>query len=482
MILTFCVGTLPHFAFAQETHHDIELFVPEKMIAGYPYHGMVTLKNPSPVDSLIVLSTVDDFVLESDQSVSIHANQNHGIFNLMPHHVGESKIFASFNGGLVSDTTTIYAEKSGPKKLEVILPGNSTLAENLRGFVFLKDGNGFPTVSDFDRTISLLSAEKIIIPPQVTIFNGTTHASFDMQVMATGDITATGIGLVSGSAHITKSQEVVDVKIAIAPNIALENSYVNYFVWLEQNGRPYKVPYILKVELQSSNTDVLRLGVSPSSYQNTNTVTISMQDGMAAGRLYTGERGLADVFASVPEYGHASAQIYVGPVRLVEDAIIPEDPLTKKPQELTPNHIQFWVYPETTDDVAYGVAALYHSETQESISVSINDDGTQITNVVENITLVPLEIEDTVISISSEAGLEHNSDYLLDDIFPTHSKIFEITANNVGKYTVTATGGNDFDTADLTVETTKFSIFHSNYTTANSVWNNAAANDSYNCR
>ncbi len=464
LILTLLVmGSFSPFfssGYAQEFQSsDIKLFVPEKMIAGQTYQGMVTLINPSYDDSLILLSTTDDFILESDSSVFVNANQNHGIFEIIPHNEGQANIFASYDGQIVSSTATVYSEKSGAKNLKVILPGTRTITDELMGYVFLLDGNGFPIKSDFDRTINLISSEKIIVPDQIIILNGTTNSNFDVIVRAAGEITATGPRLISSTATINKSQQTVDVKIAIAPNIALGDSYVNYFVWLEQNNRPYTVPHVLKVELQSSNTDVLRLGVSPSSYKNVDTVTISMNDGMASGRLYTGDSGIAQVFASVPDYGHASTLVNVGPAVLSEGQII-SDEISSGSSEVEPNHIQFWVYPEITDDVAYGVAALYYSESNDSLDVSLDEDGTQVTNLVEHTTLIPVKTEDILISISSESGLEHNSDYLLDDVqFPTHSKIFEIIAHDVGDYAVTATGGKSFDSANLSVTTSQNSQY-----------------------
>jgi len=103
---------------------------------------------------------------------------------------------------------------------------------------------------------------------------------------------------------------------------------------------------------------------------------------------------------------------------------------------------------------------LYYSQTDESLDISLDEDGTQVTNLVEHTTLIPTKTEDILISVSSNVGLRHNSDYLLDDVqFPTHSKIFEITANDVGDYTVTATGGKSFDTAHLKVATTQNSQY-----------------------
>ena len=432
---------------------EIRLFVPEKMIAGETYQGMITLLSPSSQNLLAIIKTDNDFILNVDSSVNIDVNQNHGIFNITPLHEGTTDIFVSLDGELASATTTVYSQKSGPQKLKIILPGNSTLANDLKGFVFLLDGNGSPVKSESDITVNLSSTEKIVVPPQVTIFNGTTNASFGINVRSSGDISAIASGLDADSATIQKIQETIDVKMAIAPNIIKENTPTNYFIWLEKDRKPYSTPNSLKIEISSSNTDVIRLEKVPSSYKNDNTIITSMTDGITTGTLYAGSEGVAEIFVSIQDYGHTSTIATVGPVVLVEGEIIEEDVLSER-VNIEPNHIQFWVYPDVTDDVAYGVAALYYTETTETLDVTLGKDDIQITNLVDHTTLIPVKSADSLITISSESGLKHDSNYMIDDTqFPSNSKVFEIIAEDVGEYIITATGGKSSDTANLKVVT-----------------------------
>lgn len=449
------------------TTNNIILFVPQKMIVGESYHGMVTLLDPAQSSSLILLSVDDDFVLSVDSSVNIQTNKNHGTFKLTPLNEGDAIISILYDGELLYANTSVFSKKSDAQKLKVILPTNSTIATDMSGIVFLLDGNDSPIPSDFDRIISLIPSEKIFTPNSVTIQNGTSHATFPVIVRASGEITAIAPQLESHTISIEKSQEIIDVKIGIAPKIILEGSYTNYFIWLEKDGRPYTIQGVQKVEIQTSNTDVIRLGVSPASYKNENSIIISMNDGMAKGRLYTGERGIAEISVSIPNYGHVSSTVYVGATLLEgsdeEDVTLLEEYYDQSvfwTGELDINYIQFAVYPDVTDDFAYGVASLYHAEQTEEIEIIVDENGVQISNEIVQTVLVPVYTEDIQISISSQSGLKHNSSYLLDDVsFPTHSKIFEITANSVGNYTVIATGGNSYDTAPLAVTTDNNSLY-----------------------
>lgn len=458
-----CFSFFLPYALAQEAPEEeeiideiisdsISLFIPEKMITGETYEGMVTLLNPALYDSLAYIQSTDDYILEHDETVNILKNQNHGIFKITPLVEGETKLYVSFDGELTSSDTMIYSKTSGPQQLKVILPGNSTTADNLKGFVFLVDGNGSPIISDRDRNVSLTPSQKIITPPSITILNGTNHQVFDFTVRSTGTITATTSGLTSDTEYIEKHQDIIDVKMGIAPNIALEDSYTNYVIWLEKNGKPYTVNQSLKVELQSSNTQVVRFDITPESYTNVNTHIVTMRDGLASGKLFTGIKGISEIFVSIPGYGHTSSVVNVGPASLIDEEIIDEE-YEGQFTELEPNYIEFWAYPNITDDMAYGIAALYHSVSTQELDISI-DNGTQVTTEIEVTTLIPVKSDDTTFSVSSTSGLDYNSDYIMDgNTLSTNNKVFEIVAKNTGTYDITATGGGSSKVTQLQVTT-----------------------------
>lgn len=441
---------------AESSTESLILTVPPHMIVNESYEGMITLLEPSNSEMMAVISSSNEFILKTDKTVKISTNANHGIFKITPLNEGEIVISILYDGKLLTSETKVFSKKSDAQKLKLILPSNSTVTTDMKGFVFLLDGNDSPIPSEFDRIISLTSSEKITTPINVVIKNGTSYAMFPVSVKATGEINAIATQLKSDTIHIEKSQEIIDVKIGIAPTIVLEESYTNYFIWLEKDGKPYTVKGVQKVEIQSSNTDVIRLGVSPSNHKNENTMIVSMYDGISKGRLYTGDSGIVEISASITNYGHTSTMVYVGSTQLSSNNDESNNTSVNdgEYESLEINNIQFSVYPNITNDVAYGVASLYHAEQTEEIEITLDDNGVQVSNIVEQTVLVPVKTEDVLISISSENGLKHNSSYLLDDIqFPTHSKIFEISAESIGNYTITVTGGNSYSTSSLFVTT-----------------------------
>ncbi len=197
------------------TSNNIKLFIPQKMIIGEEYQGVVTLLYPAQSSSLILLSVDDDFVLDVDTSVNIQTNKNHGTFNITPLNEGDATISILYDGEILSADTKVYSKKSDAQKLKVVLPTNSTITTDMKGMVFLLDGNDSPIQSTFDRIISLVTSEKIFTPNHITIQNGSSYAIFDVIVYATGEITAIAPQLESYTIPIEKSQQIIDVKLGI---------------------------------------------------------------------------------------------------------------------------------------------------------------------------------------------------------------------------------------------------------------------------
>ena len=74
VIILFVVSSLsffiiPSFAQSSTTIDEISLFIPEKMIVGEKYQGMITLLNPSSKDILFSLETDNDYILNYEISI-----------------------------------------------------------------------------------------------------------------------------------------------------------------------------------------------------------------------------------------------------------------------------------------------------------------------------------------------------------------------------------------------------------------------------
>ena len=98
------------------------------------------------------LSTGDDLVAQTPDSVSVLPYQNHGIFLITPQAKGTTEIFAAISGNLYNAQTQVFSSKSEPAKLHLITPANKTKADSMLVYVMLYDENNSPVVTNKDHT------------------------------------------------------------------------------------------------------------------------------------------------------------------------------------------------------------------------------------------------------------------------------------------------------------------------------------------
>ncbi|PIY90083.1 MAG: hypothetical protein COY74_03400, partial [Nitrosopumilales archaeon CG_4_10_14_0_8_um_filter_34_8] len=245
---------------------NVHLWAPSKMIKGEIYEGLVVLPDASTTGDLVLVTTSDRTVLELSKSITILPESNHGIFEVKALKEGDARIFVSVNGEVTNTDVRVYSSASKPDKLGIFVPSNGTKANKVPVYVFVLDRNGSPAPVKQDGIIHLSSSSEMIkIPESVTIQNQIYYARFAAEVNGDGTITASAQNLKSHTINVKRHQENVDVLMGIAPNIALENSQVYYYVWLEKDGKPFRPPYVIDVFLSSNDPKVARLAPRSTS-------------------------------------------------------------------------------------------------------------------------------------------------------------------------------------------------------------------------
>ena len=121
VILLACAGA---------AHADGSLWVPDQMILGHEYHGMILLDEAAPEGSLVLLSAEDPHILDVPESVPVLPYQRHGIFPITPLAGGQTVVSAAGGSG-VEDATTRVVSHGGPAPLR-ITPASDVL---LAGYV-----------------------------------------------------------------------------------------------------------------------------------------------------------------------------------------------------------------------------------------------------------------------------------------------------------------------------------------------------------
>lgn len=442
---------------------NVHLWAPSKMIKGEIYEGLVVLSDASAAGDLVLVTTSDRTILELSKSITILPESNHSIFEVKALKEGNARIFVSVNGEVASIDVKVYSSASKPDKLGIFVPSNGTKANKVPVYVFVLDRNGSPAPVKQDVIVHLSSSSEMIkIPEYVTIQNQTYYARFAAEVNGDGTITASAQNLRHDTINVKRHQENVDVLMGIAPNIALQNSQVYYYVWLEKDGKPFRPPYVIDVFLSSNDPKVARLAPrSTSQHYGDNTISVTMIDGIARGTLFTGDRGSATISANVDGFGYAQAELVVGPVTFSnnENLFSVQSDLSSNISQINsissridaiyhPNIALSWVFPPKTSDKAYGVAALYWQNVTVNTSMD-ETSGAGIQSVLSTQMLVPLPLDDRTITIASQQGLIYKTIHQMSQsnrLESTEGKgrlaaiEFELAASNQGSYTISVSG------------------------------------------
>ena len=417
----------------QSQENSYSIWIPKKMIAGQDYKGLVVLDRAENVDDTIFLSTGDRSTLYVPDSIIIPQFTNHGIFDIKPLREGNATVFAAFGGNLMESNTTVYQSNSQPTSLEIILPDNTTKAQNMLGYIFSQDEFGQPTPVNQDTEIYVTTSSMIQAPQTVTIPKGQYYTQLPLVTRGTGQVSVSAEGLGIATATVTKVNDNVQVRFAVAPDLVIPNSITHYFIWLEKEGKPFKPPYGIHAVLTSSDTDVARFG-SNYDIKHFNDILYStvLNNGIATGIIHTINGGNSTISVSVDGFGSASATLDVAGGQV-------QDPVSGNLTGLcnffscNANLIKLWVYPPTFDDASYGIVSLYRQ---------VNDSGNDI--------LIPVSADGSIVGISSDSpDLKYDREIkMISERVPgtnqedglASSVQLEIGAGGMGNYTLTASG------------------------------------------
>ena len=341
---------------------ELHLHIPDKMMEGHTYHGVaVTDDPPSAEDGTVFLAAAavpptseadaTTTIISIPHAVTMPAGSNHALFTIKALRDGLVEVHAAHAGEIARADGQVFSTSTGPHSLDLILPGKTTTAPSLAGLVMLLDENGRPVRAPSDTDIRMVPSGLVDVPDTVRIQSGQTGAAFPMQVNGSGRITAANAGLTPDTEHITYDRgDTTRVMMAAAPDVVLPGGAIHYSVWLERGGggggekdaarvdggtrdpvfRPYRPAGAVWAELQTTDTDMVRLTEHLRGNKDNNAESIMLEDGMAAGVAYAGAKdGLATITATVPGYGVASADVCVGAI--VQKETQPPEPAATPP-------------------------------------------------------------------------------------------------------------------------------------------------------
>lgn len=431
---------------------DTALWVPQKMITGETYEGVVILDNASSSGQTVVLSSSDPSVISVSESALVLPYQNHGIFKIQALREGTVDVFALVEGKMASLQTTVYSSSTVPTALSVLLPANVTKADSMTGYVLSVDARGTPAPVLEDTDVILSSTPMIRVDDKAQIKQGSHYSRFFAHTIGSGKIFASAPGLELGEAQVTRVQDDTTVRIRVAPDIILEDSRAYFYVWLERDGRPFKPPHVAYAFLSSNNLDSVRFNENAHIKQYSDSVLrIPLVDGVGSGTLVSAGRGSAIITANVEGFGSAQTSVVVGPVLIDENFEFVEEKNKDKIKDISsrrPNVAFVWAYPSVTDSKAFGIVGLYNMNVTKNTSTYIDSSGTSvvITSSINRVEPVPLD--GRVLTVTS-SGLVHPSVISLSESNEVllsrgsgfnHAVEFPISGHTQGNYTISVAG------------------------------------------
>ena len=385
------------------------LWIPPEMIQGVEYEGLLVQETSS--GGTFFLTMEDSSKVVTDYSVTILPGSNHGIFKIMPQQNGNVSLYTDINGEIVEASSQVYSTGGKPNKLKIIFPSNTTRTEIVTGFVVTTDSNGSPALVKSDTKIHLDSLGSAYVPNSITILKNSHYAKFKADVRGTSTIFASATSFEHAEYKIKKEQNQIEVKLAVAPTIAAENSQTMVIIWFEKDGKPFKPPRVVDAQISSSNTDIARIEKS-SKLMHKDVGMVSIINGVGSKQITTYKAGLVVITASVQGFGSAQTSFVVGPAKIDEVTEL----LANSISGSSSNMAMIWAYPSVSTGKFMGITSLYKIEysdvdtTLENFT-DLTSSAQPKQNNIEKI--VPVKLKGQTVLLSS-AGLIHPNSIFLE--------------------------------------------------------------------
>lgn len=430
------------------THYssNFTIWIPNKMISGQEYEGIIVLDKPTNQETIFSLSTNDKSTLDIPLAITIPPWENHGMFKIKAVKDGNATVFSALDGNLVQTSTTVYTSNSLPSSMKLIIPTTLTKAQSMQAYVFAEDKFGIPEHVTNDTEISVTSTSMISAPQTITIPKGQYYATLPLATRGSGTISISSDNLGIATANFTKIHDNVTVKLALAPDIVLPNSLAYYYIWLEKDGHPYKPPYTIHASLTSSNTNVSRFGNNYDIKHFSDILySTTIRNGLAKGFVYTRNSGSTIISASVEGFGTASTNLTVGS-SINNHATGKNTTSYCNPfSHCIPNMLKIWIYPTTFDESGYGIVGLYREINEsnntviiplgaDSSTIQLSSNGSEV-NYVKRIHMIPTIIPGS----NEETGLSEAIEFPVESV-------------GTGNFTLTVSGPGEMpDTINFNV-------------------------------
>lgn len=322
---------------------EYAIHVPEMMIRGEGYHGLITSNLPVDTPLVFRFGTGSGDIILPD-SVVLEAGFNHALFSILPVHstilsgkISTGVMVIQPDGRITEVDTETHPGVGTMSRLWVVGPGvGGATCESppdaAASAVAGRAAEGVFDAPDPEKTIrTRLSATTIHVfltdrycapvtapvggvafavssnTPALTFGGGRTHvtgvipqgynsAVLDVGVGRVGGggiIYATGNGVSPDAIRVENEPVGITVRLGIGPAVAMESSFVTWHVWMERDGKQYVPDGPVPIYMTTDNPilasfDQTLIDSTGPVFGDIRPHRAYLLDGSASGVLYTG--------------------------------------------------------------------------------------------------------------------------------------------------------------------------------------------------
>ncbi len=308
---------------AGPSHGELSLFIPDIMLAGERYEGMLLLEEPRPGPYPVLLASGGGVAVP--EMVLVEAGANHAVFEVVPTEAGAAGTVSAVrpDGDAVQASYQVYPG-AGPR-IRIIPPSATPgILEASAGevplLIYLADHLGAPLRAAGPVPVHLDASPAVRLPGELAIPANRTHLQVTMRVHGDGWVHASSPGLAGDTLEVRTVHDGVSVRLGVAPNPAPPGSAAAWFVWLERDGQAYVPDRTHQVYVTSSHP--VAADTRPAAHPGETRPRV-MDGGLLHGTIYTGppaspgdlrgHPGGTTITAAIPGVGSASVHLGVGP-------------------------------------------------------------------------------------------------------------------------------------------------------------------------
>lgn len=426
------------------------LHVPDKMISGDVYEGMVRVPVPPDTDMTIQLASMDSRV-RIPATATIPAGYNHGVFGISPDPGidGEVTFHAIYNDMASQAVSTVYSVADTTTSLRLVSPTGDavrTLDKHVPIMVVTTDNHGIPVRTDRDVLATLTATAGITFststnegasnPMTVRIPNGTHTAIVHATIPDSGHIYAQAEGFGSARMETERGSDMISVRAAVTPIPAAAGTVGELFVWFEDSDTNIYIPDSIPEAIITAQHDAVHLPGGSDKL-----TVMRLEDPVSVMQVYfikaTPPDRPATISVQVPGVGVEVAEAVViennreflnrfnndGEVKTLEikQSVNNTDVMVEFIQysKLVPDIACVWTYPATPHKTGYAVTGIYAQNRHTNTTAVCPDTASEVqyeevkvTGVRANATeklplLIPVKLKDmpaqsSVFTASSE--------------------------------------------------------------------------------